>query len=309
MPIIASEILMVRPASFGFNPQTAESNTFQQKKETVQQAHIQQAARQEFDAFVEKLGAHKIQVSVYHDVANPPKPDAIFPNNWLVTMPGNRVYLFPMEAPNRRIEKQEGIIQMLKENFRVAAIEDYSFYEEKNIFLEGTGSIIMDHKHKIMYACRSSRTDKNLFLQFAEACLYTPVYFHACVQNGAAIYHTNVMMHVGEDYAVVCLDSIQDEMEQKHLTTTLESTGKAIVAISFEQMHGFAGNMLQIKNTEEEKFTILSQSAYDTLTNDQKDRINQTSVLLPILIPTIESIGGGSVRCMMAEIFLERLIK
>lgn len=306
MSFIATEIFMVRPASFGFNQETAISNSFQQKNENLQQTKIRDVAQKEFDAFVQKLRSHQISVTVYQDSAMPEKPDAVFPNNWLVTMPGNLVFLFPMEAPNRRIEKQAGILEYLKTNFRINAIEDYSFYEGKNIFLEGTGSMIMDHAYKKMYACLSSRTNKELFLRFAAECRYTPIYFHACTPDGKAIYHTNVMMHVGSAYAVVCLDAIQVEEEKRNVITLLESTGKEIIPISIAQMHAFAGNMLQVSNTSDKKFTILSQAAFDILTNAQKASISRYSELVPIAIPTIEGIGGGSVRCMMAEIFLEK---
>lgn len=305
MPV-ASEIFMIRPAAFGYNAETAASNAFQQKKENVLQKQVRQTAIKEFDAFVQKLESHHITVTVFPDSKKPPKPDAVFPNNWLATMPGGDVYIFPMEATNRRIEKRKSIIHFLQKNYFVKVVTDLSNYEEQSIFLEGTGSIIMDHANKIMYACISSRTDKNLFIEFAEKNKYKPVYFLSTLKNGQPIYHSNVMMHVGEKYAVACLETIREAEEKKMLTNIFKDTGKKIIDISIPQMKLFAGNMLQLKNKEGKNFTILSQTAFEVLNDQQKNDISLESTLLPISVKTIEAIGGGSVRCMMAEIFLEK---
>lgn len=307
--IIASEIFMIRPASFGFNPETSVSNEFQRKDNTILQKDLQQSAVEEFDAFVKKLQEHKISVTVFRDSEIPVKPDAIFPNNWLATMPDGQLIIFPMEASNRRIERSESIIHFFKENYFVRSFLDLSENENQQKFLEGTGSIIMDHANEKMYACISSRTNKNLFIQFAKGNRYEPIYFDASLKNGKAIYHTNVMMHVGEKYAVLCTECIHDAKEKKWVVETLKSTGKKIVDINIDQMKSFAGNMLQVKNTDGNNFTILSQSAFDSLTEMQKETIALDSILLPISINTIETAGGGSVRCMMAEIFLQRMIK
>ncbi len=303
---IASEIFMIRPAAFGYNAETAASNAFQQMQQNVLQNEISESAIKEFDAFVQKLENHQIRVTVFPDSKTPAKPDAVFPNNWLATMPGGDLYIFPMEAKNRRIEKRKSIVDFFIKNYIVKNVTDYSSYEKENVFLEGTGSIIMDHANKIMYACISTRTNKNLFIEFAEINKYRPVYFSSTLKNGKPIYHTNVMMHVGEKYVVICLETIRDEEEKKLLKNIFKNTDKKIIDISIEQMKIFAGNMLQIKNAEGKNFTILSQTAYDALTDAQKNDISLESTLLPISVKTIEGIGGGSVRCMMAEIFLEK---
>lgn len=302
---IASAIFMVRPAAFGYNPETSASNEFQQKENSASGNDLQMQAVKEFDAFVNKLKEHKINVTVFQDSELPVKPDAIFPNNWLATMPDGQLIIFPMEASNRRIERSESIIHFFKENYIVHSFLDLSENESQQKFLEGTGSIIMDHANKKMYACISSRTNKNLFIQFAKGHHYEPIYFDASLKNGKAIYHTNVMMHVGEKYAVICTECIQNIEEKKWVVETLNNTGKKIVDISIDQMKSFAGNMLQVKNTDGNNFTIMSQAAFDSLSPMQKETISLASALLPISIHSIETAGGGSVRCMMAEIFLD----
>ncbi|MBS1731473.1 MAG: amidinotransferase [Bacteroidetes bacterium] len=306
MDYLASEIFMIRPAAFGYNTETAGSNAFQQIQPGMLKQQVLENAIREFDDFVAQLQSQQIEVTVFPDSKEPVKPDAIFPNNWLVTMPGGEVYIFPMQAENRRIEKRASIIQFLQQNYQVNLVTDYTHFEKEHTFLEGTGSIIMDHTNKIMYACLSSRTDKNLLIEFANHKKYKPVYFLSTLQNGTPIYHTNVMMNLGEKYAVICLETIRDEDEKKAFQHILNATNKRIIDISISQMNAFAGNMLQVKNKTGKKFTILSQSAFNCLNEEQKSLIIQDSTLLPVPIPTIETIGGGSVRCMMAEIFLEK---
>ncbi|HTN38332.1 MAG TPA: arginine deiminase-related protein [Arachidicoccus sp.] len=305
MPQLASSVLMVRPAAFGFNTETAANNVFQQKISAGQEALSSQAI-QEFDRYVQTLREHKIDVCVIEDSAVPVKPDAIFPNNWFCTMPDGKIIVFPMFAPNRREEKRDAILLQLSHDFKVTDVEDWSEYEAENFFLEGTGSMIFDHENKTVYACISARTHNSLLDTFARSHGYRVVSFHAKDENGAPIYHTNVMMHIGDTYCVICLDSIQDEAQRIRVSQELSAAGHEIIPISLAQVRAFAGNMLQVKNSEGEKFTLLSQKAFESLTGEQKDILGIHTRLLPMAIPTIETIGGGSARCMVAEIFLER---
>ncbi len=306
MSKIASQILMIRPASFGFNAETATNNVFQTASETLTQHQVQQKALEEFDNFVAILRKKKIEVLVVEDTPLPVKPDAIFPNNWFCTLEDGTIGVFPMYAANRRIEKRDDLLNMLAENYRIRDVEDWSEYEAEHFFLEGTGSMIMDHDYKIIYACISPRTNNVVLEKFANAHGYKAMMFHSKDETGTDVYHTNVIMHLGQDYAVICMDSIPSETERIAVSQLLISTGHEIVPISFEQVRHYAGNMLQVKNIRGEKFTILSRSAYRSLTREQKKVLQYHTTLLPIDINTIETIGGGSVRCMMAEIFLEK---
>ncbi|HRI19862.1 MAG TPA: arginine deiminase-related protein [Panacibacter sp.] len=302
----ASVILMIRPASFGFNTETAANNVFQTAPQTLTQQEVQQKAVNEFDNFVATLRKKKIEVVVVQDTPVPAKPDAIFPNNWFCTLSDGTVAVFPMCASNRRIEKRDDLLQMLTEDYKVRDIEDWSEYEAEHLFLEGTGSMIIDHSYKIIYACISPRTNKAVLEKFAHAHGYKAMLFHSKDETGTDVYHTNVIMHLGEDYAVICMDSIPGEAERIAVSQLLISTGHEIIPISFQQVRHYAGNMLQVRNARGEKFTVLSRSAYRSLTKEQKQVMQYHTTLLPIDINTIETIGGGSVRCMMAEIFLEK---
>lgn len=306
MSTIASTILMIRPASFGFNAETAANNVFQTASQTLTQKEVQQKAAQEFDNFTDTLRKKKIDVIVVEDTLVPPKPDAVFPNNWFCTLSDGTVCVFPMFAANRRIEKRDDLLHMLAENFKVRDVEDWSEYEAEHLFLEGTGSMIIDHEYKIIYACLSPRTNKTVLEKFAHAHGYKAMLFHSRDENETDVYHTNVIMHLGEDYAVICMESIPEETERIAVSQLLISTGHEIIPITFGQVRKYAGNMLQVKNAKGKKFTILSRSAYISLTREQKQILNYHTTLLPVDINTIESIGGGSVRCMMAEIFLEK---
>lgn len=305
MPQIANTILMVRPASFGYNNETAANNVFQQKI-NASTAQISRQAVQEFDQFVAILEKNQLDVLVIEDSASPIKPDAIFPNNWFCTMPSGKIIVFPMYAPNRREEKSDELLVTLTEKFKTTDVEDWSEYEADNFFLEGTGSMIFDHENKIVYACLSDRTHKALFETFSRNHGYRAIHFLAKDENGAPIYHTNVMMHIGETYAVICLDAIKDETERIWVSQNLSESGHEVIPITQKQVRHFAGNMIQVKNKHQKKYTILSQSAYDHLTTAQIEILSIHSHLLPVDIQTIETIGGGSARCMVAEVFLER---
>jgi hypothetical protein len=295
-------IFLVRPANFGFNEETAASNAFQNKKEEDAQ-EIKDIVLREFDSFVLKLKSKGVNVHVFEDTANPIKPDAIFPNNWISLHEDGTLVLYPMQAKNRQLERREDIIDKLKLEFDIKNTIDYSIYEKENRFLEGTGSIVFDHVNKIAYACISPRTDKDLFEQLCATINYKPISFQALDKNKQEIYHTNVMLCVGEKVVVICLESIQNPKEQERVIRSFEKTGHQIVAISFAQMNHFAGNMLELITSEEKSILVLSQTAYSSLSKFQIEQIENHTELFPIPIKTIETIGGGSARCMMAEIF------
>lgn len=301
-PQTTSTLLMIRPASFGFNEQTAESNAFQQKDAGLQQ--VQQKALQEFDNFVEILRGKGVDVTVVNDTAQPQKPDAIFPNNWVSFHDNGDVLLYPMQAPNRRYERNESIVRQLEDRFKVNHIIDLSRFELENKFLEGTGSMVLDRENKLAYACLSPRTNAEVLLAFCHQLGYTPVAFNANDTEGKAIYHTNVMMCVGSKFAVICLDSISDDKEKEAVIISLENTGKEIIAISYEQMNQFAGNMLEVKNTDGGSLLVMSKSAHQSLTQEQVLALEKYTEILWADITTIETIGGGSARCMLAEIHL-----
>lgn len=305
MKQVAGTILMIRPASFGFNTETAANNVFQGSV-SLSEHEVQMQAVTEFDAFTDRLRAHGIDVLVIEDTPSPVKPDAVFPNNWFCTLQDGTVATFPMYAANRRIEVRSDLIQELKDKFVVTGIEDWTSNESDHHFLEGTGSMIIDHPNRIIYACLSPRTNQALLSQFAEAHQHTAVTFYSKDDNGTDVYHTNVIMHVGKDYAVVCLSSIRNAEERRQVTESLTSTGHHIIDITMQQVHHYAGNMLQVESKEEKLYTILSQQAFESLTDDQKLQFTRYTQLLPVNIPTIETVGGGSVRCMMAEIFLAK---
>lgn len=305
MSQVTSTILMIRPASFGFNTETAANNVFQSQL-SLSNDEVQQKVLQEFDGFVETLRKKDIEVIVVQDIPLPVKPDAVFPNNWFCTLQDGTVAVFPMYAPNRRIEKRDDMLKTLTEVYKTRDVEDWSEYEAEGLFLEGTGSMIIDHPNKLIYACLSPRTNKNVLERFAQAHGYKAVTFYSRDENGVEVYHTNVIMHIGETYAVICLDSIKEEAERIALSQRLIVTGHEVIPITLAQVHAYAGNMLQVQNKKGKKFTILSKQSFEALTEEQKDILNIHSTLLPIDITTIETIGGGSVRCMMAEIFLEK---
>ena len=296
---------MVRPASFGFNEETAANNYFQSNPD-IGKDELQKKALVEFDMMVQSLLNYDINVIVIEDTKETAKPDAIFPNNWLSTSPDGIISVFPMYAPNRRIEKREEIIQQLVKEFVVKDLQDWSEYEVEGRFLEGTGSMMIDYENKMIYACVSERTNLSVLEKYAATNGYQAIVFLATDINGMPVYHTNVMMTLGEDFCVLCEEAIEEEWELIAVRQLLESTNHTIIAITRDQMHSFAGNMLQVKNNIGEKFLIMSQTAYDSLRTEQKQMLEAYASLLTIAVPTIEEVEGGSVRCMMAEIFLER---
>ncbi|KAA3651604.1 MAG: amidinotransferase [Bacteroidetes bacterium] len=297
----AKTILMIHPENFGFNVETAKSNAFQQQSK-LNVDEIQAKAKLEFTNMAKVLMNHGVTVLSFQDTENPIKPDAIFPNNWVSFHDDGKVVLYPMEAKNRRLERRLDIIEALSEVYEVKEIIDLSYFESENKFLEGTGSMILDRVNKIAYACLSPRTHIEPFLEFCNKLGYKPAYFNAADENNKAIYHTNVMMSVGEFFAVVCLDAIQDANQREYLVRMLKKTHHTVIDISIKQMKSFAGNILQVKGKD--ACLIMSTTAFDCLTTDQLDEISDYVEIIPIDIPTIEQIGGGGVRCMMAEVFL-----
>lgn len=302
---IASHILMVRPAAFGYNEETAANNHFQQQL-SISGTEIHQKALAEFDAMVSLLKEHHINVHVIEDTPTPAKPDAVFPNNWISTSPSGTISVFPMYAPQRRAEKREDIVQWLSEHFVVTAMQDWSEYEVEGRFLEGTGSMVIDHDEKMIYAAISERTSLPLLEKYAATNHYQAIVFLATDKEGRPVYHTNVMMALGEGFCVLCEESIEEEWELIAVRQLLQSTGHRIIPITREQMQSFAGNLLQVKNSKGELILLLSQTAYNSLRKEQKEILESLTRLLPISIPTIEQVGGGSVRCMVAEVFLEK---
>lgn len=299
-------ILMLEPVAFGFNDQTAVNNYFQQRSKATA-SEIQKQALDEFNGMVGLLREKGVNILVVKDTLEPPTPDSVFPNNWVSFHEGGQVVLYPMFAANRRQERRRDILEYLSSRgIIINNIDDFAFWEDQNLFLEGTGSMILDRTNKIAYAALSKRTDKSLFLQFCSTFGYEPVPFTANQSvrgKRLPVYHTNVMLTVGTEFAVICLDSLDDSNERKAVVDSLEKTGKDIITITEHQMHCFAGNMLQVENTDGVHYLVLSQTAYDSLGQKLIERLSSYNELIVVSIPTIERVGGGSVRCMMAEIF------
>jgi len=301
----ASTILMIRPAAFGFNAETAVNNFFQQKQ-TTKKNGVHSTALNEFDGMVKLLRENLIDVLVIEDTAIPEKPSAIFPNNWLSTSPDGKIYVYPMYAPNRRAEKRDEILKFIADKYTVSDVQDWSEYEAEGRFLEGTGSMVIDHDNKMIYAAISERTSLAVLEKFASANNFSAVVFLAKDKNDNPVYHTNVAMALGEHFSVLCEEAIDEEWELIAVKQLLESTGHEIISITKEQMHHFAGNMLEVKNKNGDHLLIMSQTAFGILTDEQKEKLGAFAQLLPVAIPTIEAAEGGSTRCMMAELFLKK---
>ncbi len=300
-------VLMIEPIAFGYNAQTAENNYFQVEQ---QDSDIQGKALQEFNQFTEKLRSKGINVITVKDTLEPHSPDSIFPNNWVSFHRNGKVVLYPMFAPNRRVERRTDILENLKaKGFEIDEVDDFSAYENEDIFLEGTGSMIFDHDYKIAYGSVSLRLDEELFRKFCKKFGFTPVVFHSFQNVGddrLPIYHTNVMMCVADKFVVICLDCIDDEMEREKVIETIKNSGKEIIEISEDQMQQFAGNMLQVQNNSGEKFLVMSETAYKSLNKNQIENIEKYCEIIYSDLNTIEVNGGGSARCMLAEVFLPR---
>jgi hypothetical protein len=296
---------MIRPRAFGPNAQTAASNAFQQRVEGPLNAVREQALR-EFDALANALRDHGVTPLVFEDTAEPSKPDAVFPNNWVSFHADGRVFLYPLEAPVRRAERRMDIVESLsaEHGFRVRDISDLSELENVGAFLEGTGSMVLDRINRVAYAALSSRTHLEALADFAQRADYEITAFDACDADGQPIYHTNVMMAIGTQFAVVCSESIGDEDKRADVLGRLAATGRAVIEIDLAQMHRFAGNLIELRTADGKFIVVLSQNAYDSLTAAQRERLSTFGRLLPVDVATIECVGGGSVRCMLAEVFL-----
>ncbi|MBX3241612.1 MAG: amidinotransferase [Chitinophagaceae bacterium] len=292
-------VLMIRPNNFGYNPQTAVNNAFQKEAPGI---NAQEAALREFDGLVSVLQKAGVEVMVFPDTPKPYTPDSIFPNNWISFHPQHTICLYPMFAPNRRLERKPELIQTLRERLHTGKEIDFAHYEAAGLYLEGTGSMVLDRDHKIAYACLSPRTDEKVLEDFCQQMGYTPMIFRAFDSGGQPIYHTNVMMCVADKYVVICLESIPEE-ERKKVTEKIMRSGKEIIPISWTQVEKFAGNMLQAQNSDGEKLLVMSTQAFQSLSEEQISRLGIYNKLIHSPLWTIEANGGGSARCMIAEIF------
>lgn len=303
-------ILMVRPVSFRMNEQTAVNNYYQKVLENTLPETVQKQAENEFDSFVEKLKNVGVNVVVIQDTKEPDTPDSIFPNNWISFHESGDIALYPMFAENRRLERREDVLTTLEtEGFSINNVVDYTSAEAKDLFLEGTGSLLLDRANRKAYCALSPRADEDLFIEFCEDFEFTPVIFTANQTVGnqrKAIYHTNVMMCLAETFAVICLDSIDDKKERKSIIKSLKEDGKEVIAITEAQVNHFAGNMLQVKGTDDKRYLVMSKAAHDSLTDEQVQKITKHCDILSSSLDTIEACGGGSARCMMAEVFLPK---
>lgn len=293
-------VLMISPVAFDYNAETAVNNAFQSEDGITNTA---EKAREESDAYIKMLEDNGITVIAVEDTKEPHTPDSVFPNNWFSTHEDGTLVLYPMFAENRRLERKPAALEAIDQNFNKKKTVDLTHYEEEGLFLEGTGSMVLDRVNKIVYACESPRTNRTVLEDFCKQLGYTPVIFQAVDADGTEIYHTNVMMHVGSEVAVVCLDSIKDDAQRAEVKESLENTGKEIMEISFDQMNHFAGNMLELHNKDGEPCLIMSQAAYKSLTWDQIELLDSKMTLITPDLECIEQNGGGSARCMLAEIF------
>ncbi|PIB29164.1 amidinotransferase [Maribacter sp. 4U21] len=306
---ITNTILMIRPVAFRMNEQTAVNNYFQEDL-NLKNHTINERAQKEFDDFVTVLRKNGVNVIVVDDKEENDTPDSIFPNNWVSFHASGTVAVYPMFAENRRKERREDIFDILEEaGFHINNIVDYTSAEEEGVFLEGTGSILKDRVHQKAYCALSERADEHLFIEFCEDFDCFPVIFTANQSvdgKRMPIYHTNVMMAMAETFAVICLDTIDDKKERKNVVAHLKKDNKEIIRITEEQMHHFAGNMLQVIGADEKRFMVMSSAAYNTLEQEQLKAITKHCEIIHSSLDTIETCGGGSARCMMAEVFLPR---
>ncbi|GAA4337960.1 citrulline utilization hydrolase CtlX [Flaviaesturariibacter amylovorans] len=304
MSPLADKVLMVRPAAFCYNEQTAANNHFQQST-SLDPGALQQQALQEFDGMVRTLVAAGIEVLVVEDTPEPIKPDALFPNNWISTTPDGRIHLYPMFAPNRRAERRKGIVDLLQRQFNVGRVNDWSFLEEQEVFIEGTGSIVFDHAGRTAYAALSPRTDRAALSLVANAHGYEAVAFDAQDAAGRAIYHTNVLLSIGQHFALGCGAAFTNSEERTSVQERLSGSGHEWIDITFEEMAAFGANLLQVRNKKGDPCIVLSATAQRALAPEKLTLLEQQGTLVPVSVPTIETVNGGSVRCMLAEIFLE----
>ncbi len=303
-----NSLLMIRPVAFRMNEQTAVNNYYQKVLDNLSSETVNQKAQEEFDTFVQKLKMIGLNVVVVEDTLSPDTPDSIFPNNWISFHETGDVVLYPMFAENRRGERREDVLDILEDNgFVINEIMDYTSAEEDGFYLEGTGSIVLDRENGKAYCALSPRADEELFIEFCEDFEYSPVIFEAFqTVNGERklIYHTNVMMCIGDTFAVICADCIDDKKERKMVLDSLRGDGKEIILITEAQVNNFAGNMLEVLGADDRRYLVMSSSAHQSLTKKQIAQLEEHVTILSSSLDTIEACGGGSARCMMAEIFL-----
>ena len=303
-----NSILMIRPVAFRMNEQTAVNNYYQKVLDNLLPATVNAKAQEEFDTFVKKLQAVGVNVIVVDDTANPDTPDSIFPNNWISFHETGDVVLYPMFAENRRGERREDVLDILEDNgFVINEIMDYTSAEEDGFYLEGTGSIVLDRENGKAYCALSPRADEELFIEFCEDFEYSPVIFeafHAVNGERKLIYHTNVMMCIGDTFAVICADCIDDKKERKMVLDSLRGDDKEIILITEAQVNNFAGNMLEVLGSDDRRYLVMSSAAHQSLTKKQIAQLEEHVTILTSSLDTIEACGGGSARCMMAEVFL-----
>lgn len=304
---LASSVLMIRPARFESNPQTAASNRFQGKTDASPDEQ-QESALVQFDDLVSDLGANGIEAIVVEDTSEPHTPDSIFPNNWVSFHADGRVVLYPMEADNRRTERRMDIVESLDTTygFQVSEVVDLSHHEQAGHFLEGTGSMVLDRVNRIAYACLSSRTQLDVLGDFAQRLEYDVVAFDAVDRDGVPIYHTNVLMNVGEKLAVICDRAIARDDQRAAVLRRLQETGYDVVSLNYDQLDAFAGNMLELRNKNGDRLLAMSQRAYDSLDKKQQRKLRDNGSIITTVIDDIENSAGGSVRCMLAEVHLPR---
>ena len=306
---ITNNLIMIRPKHFNFNIETAENNHFQKKDERLSNEKILKKATSEFDKMVLQLLKNKIDVTVFDDKKEIVTTDSVFPNNWISFHQNGLVFIYPMFSENRRKEKRKDILEKLDDEYEIKKIIDFSSYEMDSVFLEGTGSMILDRQNRICYASLSERTNKIAIKKFCEKALYTPIIFKSYQKindDKSLIYHTNVMMCVAEEYVLICLDSVHSEDDKNNIISTIKNTQKEIIEISKKQCNSFAGNMLQVSNKINEKFLIMSSSAYNSLEKEQRIKLLKYNKIIHSDLSLIEKLGGGSARCMIAENFLQK---
>ena len=299
-----SHILMIRPVNFAFNAETATNNAFQVKND---ETNVQGKALKEFDELVALLRKNGVDVTVVEDTPEPNTPDSIFPNNWISFHGDGTVLLYPMYASNRRAERKEHVLEKIDEHFVVKKKIDLSYNESNNLFLEGTGSMVLDRDNRLVFACLSPRTNRKVLDEFCNKMNYEAVVFHSVDKTGQPIYHTNVMMCIADNYVVICPDSIRDVEEKNKVIAAIQKTGKEIIDINYEQLDHFAGNMLQIESGKGEKLLVMSTQAFQSLSKKQVQKLEGYNRIIHAPLNTIEVNGGGSARCMMAEVHLPLL--
>jgi len=300
MSNIASKVFMVKPLYFGFNDETANDNKFQIRSTD---ANYREKAIKEFEAYTTLLKDNEIEVVIADDTESPHTPDAVFPNNWFSTHEDGNLVLYPMCSNIRRQDRKPEFIEIIKKNFDCKSVIDLSHFENEGYFLEGTGSMVLDRKNKLAYACHSPRTSEKVLNAFCEEMGYTPIIFDSVNENDAPIYHTNVMLSIGESFAILCKESIRHKDQLESVVNNLNGSGKEIISISLKQLHCFAGNCLHLKNKSGVNILVMSTTAKNSLDKDQISKIESYCKIITPEIPTIEMIGGGSARCMMAELY------